>query len=108
MKIRLSLAPDLRSQSVVQQRWIPCRLEIGTIGNLLRFPDVLNGTAAEIVEYDRERLEQRAYSLGGGDYAFLNPALVTLDNLGDSIFKVAELRLFYEMKGWITVWDRTT
>lgn len=56
-----------------------------------------------VTDWDRKSLAERAPAGAGGTYTHYRPSLISLQQLGDDIFQITNLKMFYESFGWLAI-----
>ena len=102
MKLIINFAKDLLSQSLVQQKNIPCLCKIG-INFEVHFPCLQYEKFGLVEDWDRKELEWRAPAGAGGAWTHHRCCLISLEPVSDGVYKIEDLSMFYEDMGWLPV-----
>lgn len=102
MKLKIYFPADLRTEDLLQQKKIPCLCKISKEFEVV-FSDTVPHSSGVVAEWDRKELELRAVAGGGGKYTHYANSLITLKSVGDNLYEIIDLQMFYTSFGWCEV-----
>lgn len=102
MKLSIVFPQILATESLLEQRLIPCICKISKEFEV-SFSDPLPEVTGIVSEWDRAELELRAIAGGGGQYSHYAHGRVTLKKIHTDVYQVLDLEMFYRLFGWCSI-----
>ncbi|UJR63912.1 hypothetical protein [Dickeya zeae] len=102
MLLKVFFPDNLLTGSLIEQNDIPCMIKVSEKFELVF--SVVEPVSIGVVErWDRDCFEKRTLARAGGEYTHYEPGLVTLNKVGDDIYKISDLSIFYNDFGWCPI-----
>jgi hypothetical protein len=102
MKLKIFFPKNMITDSLIRQERIPCVCRISTEFEI-SFSDTVPASSGTVLDWDRRELEQRAAAGAGGKYTHHSNSLITLNPMGDDLYEIVDLEMFYDNFGWCAV-----
>ena len=104
MILHIEFPNNYTTMNLMQQIKIPCLIQVSN--NFYVKFDVTNPSVTGVMtEWEPLLFEERAVARAGGEFIYEEPALITLHEIGDNLYKVHDLFVFYNDFGWCAVID---
>jgi HEAT repeat protein len=91
-----------RAQELKKQKDVPCVCRVGRHFKVV-FEPPLPESEGLVHGWDEEQIRQRAPDLVGGPYLHHCHAIITLDEVGQDVYRILDLSMFYESLGWCPI-----
>ena len=92
----------MHTDRLLKQERIPCLCKISKEFEI-SFSDTVPESSGIVSEWSRNELELRAVAGGGGQYTNYANSLITLQKIGEGLYKIIDLEMFYTIFGWCVV-----
>ena len=103
MIVKFETPINLRINSSLRQKHVPCELRIGAKIEILNALQFINSTG-EVSGIDGISLSRYLIVSGGGDYLTWVSAMVSVTPISEGEYYIDELQYFNQLKGWVTVY----
>ena len=102
MKLNIKFPDNLVTDDLLRQQRIPCLCKISTRFEI-SFSVTIPESTGLVFDWSREELELRAVAGAGGQYTHYANSLITLSKIGQDLYEIIDLEMFYRSFGWCTV-----
>ncbi len=102
MKLNIDFPNNMITDELLMQERIPCFCKISTDFEI-SFSDTVPESSGLVSAWDRRELELRAIAGAGGRYTPFANGLITLRKVGEGVYKILDLEMFYKSYGWCAV-----
>ncbi|WP_123533462.1 hypothetical protein [Pseudomonas fluorescens] len=102
MKLNISFPANLITDDLLKQQRIPCLCKVSTQFEI-SFSDTVPESSGVVTGWNRQELELRAVAGAGGPYTHYANSLITLRKIGQDLYEIIDLEMFYRSFGWCAV-----
>ncbi|WP_246754804.1 hypothetical protein [Rhizobium lusitanum] len=103
MKISLTIAKNLLTQTLLEQKEIPCLSRISGREFEISFIDPLPVACGKVSDWDGRKINERAPAYGGGSYTHDCFGKVSLAPIDGGKYEIVDLSFFNRAVGWCPI-----
>ena len=102
MILKIEFPDNLITDELLRQTQIPCFCKISKEFEI-SFSDTIPMSSGVVLNWNLKELELRAVAGAGGQYTHYANSLITLNRVGENVFDIVDLEMFYRSYGWCVV-----
>ncbi len=103
IEIELTIARNLVTRTLLEQKDIPCLCRISGPNFELSFIEPLPPGHGKVTDWSAKRIDERTPAYGGGKYSHNCFGKVTLLEIEEGKYKIVDLTFFNHDVGWCTI-----
>lgn len=104
MKLNIHFPDNLISDDLLRQQRIHCLCKVSNQFEI-SFADTVPESSGIESGWNREELERRAVAGAGCQYTHYASSLITLSKIGEDVYEIIDLEMFYRSFGWCAVFQ---